>query len=365
MLYLNMPIKISPLTITAEQRRTLETWIRALNTPQIIALRSKIVILAADGLSNVKIAQDLKVSRPTVILWRKRFLNDGPEALTTTLPGRGRRVTYSAEKVQSIIEATTQTKPPAATHWSTRSMAKAQGISKATVQRIWNAHGLQPHRSQTFKLSTDRKFTEKLTDVVGLYLNPPDKAIILCVDEKSQIQALQRTQPGLPIKKGRCGTMTHDYKRHGTTTLFAALNTLDGRVIGECMAKHRHQEFLRFLRRLDKEYPGKMPLHLILDNYGTHKQPKVKLWLEKHPRFNLHFTPTSSSWLNMVERWFREITEKRIRRDSFESVPQLIAAIEEYLAITNVNPKPFVWHKSAQTILDKVAKCKSVYETLH
>jgi hypothetical protein len=284
-------------------------------------------------------------------------LEGGPEALTTILPGRGRPVTYSAEKVQSIVEATTQTKPPAATHWSTRSMAKAQGVSKATIQRIWNAHGLQPHRTERFKLSTDRNFTEKLTDVVGLYLNPPDKAIVLCVDEKSQIQALQRTQPGR--------TMTHDYKRHGTTTLFAALNILDGRVIGECMAKHRHQEFLRFLRRLDKEFPGKIPLHLIVDNYGTHKQPKVKQWLEKHPRFTLHFTPTSSSWLNLVERWFREITDKRIRRDSFESVPELIAAIEEYLSVTNANPKPFVWHKSAQTILDKVARCKAVYETLH
>lgn len=365
MVLLVMPIKISPLPITTEQKQTLEAWIRALNTPQVIALRSKIVLLAADGLSNVKIAQDLKVSRPTVILWRERFLNGGPEALTTTLPGRGRRVTYSADKVQSIVEATTQTKPPAATHWSTRSMAKAQGVSKATIQRIWNSHGLKPHISRTFKLSTDPNFTEKLTDVVGLYLNPPDKAIVLCVDEKSQIQALQRTQPGLPIKKGRCGTMTHDYKRHGTTTLFTALNTLDGRVIGECMAKHRHQEFLRFLRRIDKEYPGKVPLHLILDNYGTHKQPKVKQWLEKHPRFNLHFTPTSSSWLNLVERWFREITEKRIRRDSFESVPELIKAIEEYMSITNSDPKPFVWHKTAQQILDKLAKCKVVYETLH
>jgi transposase len=360
-----MPIKISPLPITSEQRQTLQTWIRALNTPQIIALRAKIILLAADGLANLKIARDLNVSRPTVILWRKRFLKGGTEALTTILPGRGRRVTYSAQKVQSIVEATTQTKPPDATHWSTRSMAKAQGVSKATIQRIWNAHGLQPHRNEQFKLSTDCHFSEKLTDVVGLYLNPPDKAIVLCVDEKSQIQALQRIQPGLPIKKGRCGTMTHDYKRHGTTSLFAALNTLDGRVIGECMAKHRHQEFLRFLRRLDKEYPGKTPLRLIVDNYGTHKQPKVKQWLEKHPRFNLHFTPTSSSWLNLVERWFREITEKRIRRDSFESVPELIAVIEEYLSITNSNPKPFVWHKSAQTIIDKVAKCKSDYEALH
>jgi len=259
MLNLNMPIKISPLTIIAEQKRTLETWIRAQNTPQIVSLRSKIILLAADGLSNTKVAQELNTSRTTVILWRQRFAEGGTEALTKILPGRGHPVTYTAKKVQSIIEATTQTKPPAATHWSTRSMAKAQGVSKATVQRIWSAHGLQPHRSQTFKLSTDRKFTEKLTDVVGLYLNPPDKAIVLCVDEKSQIQALQRTQPGLPMKKGRCGTMTHDYKRHGTTTLFAALNTLDGRVIGECMAKHRHQEFLRFLRRLDKEYPGKTP----------------------------------------------------------------------------------------------------------
>jgi transposase len=351
--------------MTAEQRLTLETWIRALNTPQSIAQRAKIILQAVDGLSNVQIARELNVSRPTVILWRERFKAGGTEALTTVLPGRGRPITYSVEKVRSIVEATTQTKPPAATHWSTRSMAKAQGVSKATVQRIWNAHGLQPHRTRSFKLSTDRKFSEKLTDVVGLYLNPPDKAIVLCVDEKSQIQALQRTQPGLPIKKGRCGTMTHDYKRHGTTTLFAALNTLDGRVIGECMAKHRHQEFLRFLRRLDKEYPEKTPLHLIVDNYGTHKQPKVQQWLEKHPRFSLHFTPTSSSWLNLVERWFREITEKRIRRDSFESVPELIAAIEEYLAVTNANPKPFVWHKSAQTILDKIARCKAVYETLH
>lgn len=360
-----MPKISSPLTITPEQRRTLETWMRAHNTPQSIALRAKIVLLAADGLSNVNIARETKVSRSTVILWRERFPEGGPDALTKILPGRGHPITYTAEKVQSIVEATTQMKPPAATHWSTRSMAKAQGVSKDTVQRIWNAHGLQPHRTERFKLSTDRRFTEKLTDVVGLYLNPPDKAIVLCVDEKSQIQALQRTQPGLPMKKGRCGTMTHDYKRHGTTTLFAALNTLDGRVIGECMSKHRHQEFLRFLRRLDREFPKEMPLHLIVDNYGTHKQPKVKLWLEKHPRFTLHFTPTSSSWLNLVERWFREITEKRIRRESFESVPELIKAIEDYMSITNADPKPFLWHKTAQEILDKLAKCKVVYETLH
>jgi len=286
-------------------------------------------------------------------------------ALTQIAPGRGRRVTYGAERVNQIVQATTQTKPPGATHWSTRTMAKAQGLSKATVQRIWSAHGLQPHRIQRFKLSKDRRFTEKLTDVVGLYLNPPDKALVLCVDEKSQIQALQRTQPGLLMKKGRRGTMTHDYKRHGTTTLFAALNLLDGRVIGECMPRHRHQEFLRFLRRLDRDFPKDLDLHLIVDNYGTHKQPKVKQWLARHPRFELHFIPTSSSWLNLVERWFRELTEKRIRRGSFLSVPELVAAIEEYTAASNADPKPFVWHASAQAILDKISKCKSVYETLH
>ena len=243
-------------------------------------------------------------------------------------------------------------------------MAKAQGVSKATIQRIWYAHGLQPHRTRRFKLSKDSHFTEKLTDVVGLYLNPPDKAIVLCVDEKSQIQALQRTQPGLPMKKGRCGTMTHDYKRHGITTLFAALNLLDGRVIGQCLPRHRHQEFLRFLRQLDREFPKDVPLHLVLDNYGTHTQPKVKEWLGRHPRFRLHFTPTSSSWLNLVERWFRDLTENCVRRGSFDSVPQLIDAINAYLTASNTDPKPFVWHASVQTILYKLAHCKAVYETL-
>ena len=360
-----MPKSISPLTVSFEQRRTLETWIRAHNTPQSIAHRAKIVLLAAEGLSNVRVAREAGISRSTVILWRKRFLQGGHEAIATILPGRGRPVTYTTAQVQRIVEATTQTKPLGATHWSTRSMARAQGVSKATVQRIWFAHGLQPHRTKRFKLSSDRRFTEKLTDVVGLYFNPPDKAIVLCVDEKSQIQALQRTQPGLPMKKGRCGTMTHDYKRHGTTTLFAALNVLDGRVIGECMAKHRHQEFLRFLRRLDREFPKGTSLHLIVDNYGTHKQPRVKVWLEKHPRFTLHFTPTSSSWLNLVERWFRDLTEKRVRRGSFESAAELIAAIEDYMVASNADPKPFVWHKSAQAILDKLARCKAIYETLH
>ena len=332
--------------------------------PQSVVLRAKIALRAADGVANTRTARELDCGLPTVLLWRRRFAEGGPAALTEIAPGRGRKATYDADRVKAVVEATTRTKPQGATHWSTRTMARAQGISKDTVHRIWVAHGLQPHLTKRFKLSRDKRFTEKLTDVVGLYLNPPDKAIVLCVDEKSQIQALQRTQPGLPMKKGRCGTMTHDYKRHGTTTLFAALNVLEGRVIGECMAKHRHQEFLRFLRRLDREFPGDTPLHLIVDNYGTHKQARVKAWLERHPRFTLHFTPTSSSWLNLVERWFREITEKRIRRGSFDSVPELIAAIDEYLAASNADPRPFVWHASVESILNKIAKCKVVYETL-
>ena len=244
-------------------------------------------------------------------------------------------------------------------------MAQAQGVSHATVQRIWDAHGLQPHRTRTFKLSRDKRFVEKLIDVVGLYLNPPDKAIVLCVDEKSQIQALDRTQPGLPLKKGRCGTMTHDYKRHGTTTLFAALHVAEGRVIGQCLPRHTNQDFLKFLRRLDREFPRSLTLHLIVDNYGTHTHPNVTTWLAAHPRFVLHFTPTSASWLNLVERWFRELTTKRIRRGVFHSVDDLVAAIETYLRETNKDPKPLVWTASVETILEKIARCKATFETLH
>ena len=244
-------------------------------------------------------------------------------------------------------------------------MARVQDVSAATVQRIWDAHGLQPHRVETFKLSTDPRFTEKLTDVVGLYLNPPDKAIVLCVDEKSQIQALDRTQPGLPMKRGRAGTMTHDYKRNGTTTLFAALDLLEGKVIGTCLPRHRHQEFLRFLRQLDRAFTRDLDLHLIVDNYGTHTHPKVQAWLARHRRFHLHFTPTSASWLNLVERWFREITQKRIRRGVFRGVPDLISAIDDYLTIYNADPKPFVWTASVDSILRKVGRCKAILETLH
>ena len=353
------------LHLPSEQRELLQVWVEARNTPQKVAFRARVIVMASEGHANRDIARTLRTSRPTVLLWRQRFATRGPQGLLEDAPGRGRKVQISSAKVRAIVEATLHTRPPAATHWSVRSMARAQGISPATVQRIWDAHGLEPHRVKTFKLSRDKRFVEKLTDVVGLYLNPPDKALVLCVDEKSQIQALDRTQPGLPMKRGRCGTMTHDYKRNGTTTLFAALNVLEGTVIGHCMPRHRHQEFLKFLRHLQRETPASLDLHLILDNYGTHKHPVIQNWLSKHPRFHLHFTPTSSSWLNLVERWFRELTQKRIRRGSFPSVRELVAAIREYLEYNNQQPRPFVWKASAEQILQKVARCKAIYETLH
>jgi transposase len=354
-----------PVALAPSQRQTLETWLRAPSTPQSVAARARIILLASEGLSNHEIARRTGASRPTVLLWRDRFAAGGPAALTVIEPGRGRKASISAETERMIIEATLRTKPKGATHWSCRTMARAEGVSSATVQRIWSAHGLQPHRVKTFKLSTDPRFVEKLTDVVGLYLNPPDKAVVLCVDEKSQIQALDRTQPGLPMKKGRAGTMTHDYKRNGTTTLFAALNVLEGTVIGQCLPRHRHQEFLRFLRQLDREFPADLDLHLIVDNYGTHRHPAVRRWLVGRPRFHLHFTPTSASWLNLVERWFRELTTKRIRRGTFPSTRALIIAIREFLDATNSDPKPFVWTATANSIVKKVHRGKAVLETLH
>jgi len=351
--------------MTEAQRKTLQAWVSARTSPQRTVLRARICLLAAEGMPNRLIAQNLKTSRPTVLQWRQRFEERGPEGLSEDAPHGLSSRALSPEKVQAIVEATLHTTPPDATHWSTRTLAQVMGVSNATVARIWDAHGLQPHRVESFKLSKDKCFVEKLTDVVGVYMNPPDKAVVLCVDEKSQIQALDRTQQGLPMKKGRCGTMTHDYKRNGTTCLFAALNVLEGKVIGSCYPKHRNIEFRKFLRRIDRETPKDLAIHMILDNYGTHNHPMVKAWLEKHPRFHCHFTPTSSSWLNLVERWFGELTRKRIRRGVFRSVTELVSAIEEFIRINNENPKPFIWTKKVDAILEKIAHCKAVTVTPH
>jgi transposase len=353
------------LTIDENQRKRLRFLANSGKTPQKVALRARIVLLASEGVPNHAIAARLGTTRPTVLLWRARFRQRGTPGLLKDAPRPGRKKAVTPEVVRRVVEATLHTTPRGATHWSTRTLAQAQGLSHMTAQRIWKQHGLQPHRVETFKLSRDPHFVEKLRDVVGLYLDPPDRALVLSVDEKSQIQALERTQPGLPLKRGRCGTLTHDYKRHGTTTLYAALCLLDGRVIGQCLPRHRSQEFLRFLRTLDQQTPAALDLHLIVDNYGTHKSPPVKRWLKRHPRFHLHFTPTGGSWLNLVERWFREITQKRIRRGSFTSVKELLAAIQEYLDEYNRAPKRFVWTKSADMILAKVERCKAALVTQH
>ena len=318
--------------------------------------RARVLLLAADGVSNSEISEVVGVSRPTVLAWRDQFEEEGLIEFGVVAKGRGPKPSISEEKVAEIVELTLHSKPKGQTHWSCRSMADKVGVSPASVQRIWSARGLKPHLVKTFKLSNDQRFEDKLVDVVGLYLNPPEQAVVLCMDEKSQIQAQDRTQPSLPMKKGRAGTMTHDYKRHGTTTLFAALNVLTGTVIGRCLPRHRNTEFLKFLRTIDREVPKGLQVHMILDNYATHKHPNVKKWLDGHPRFHLHFTPTSSSWLNLVERWFREITDKAIRRGVFHSVNELITAIEEYLKANNDNPKPFVWTATTEQILAKVAR---------
>src|SRR5713101_2212663 len=340
----------------------LQQWTAAHGTPQQVALRCRIVLAAAAGDSDVTIAKRLAVNRNTVILWRKRFGDEGLDGLWDIAPGRGRKPTYQIDKIAGIVDATLQTKPAGMTHWSCRTMAQSQGVSKSTVNNIWRAHNLQPHRTKTFKLSRDPKFLEKMTDVIGLYLNPPQQAIVLCVDEKSQIQALDRTQPGLPIKKGRCGTMTHDYKRNGTATLFAAMNTLDGTVISMCDDRHRHQEWLKFLRVIDDVTPNGQQIHLIADNYATHKHPKVQKWLARHPRFHVYFTPTSSSWLNMVERFFRDLTQNRLRRGIFRDIEELIMAIGDYIDKHNDNPKPFVWTAKASDILEKVKRARKTLD---
>jgi len=359
-----MPNTPEAIKLARAEREQLQQWESAQGTPQQVALRCRIILGALAGQDNVSIAAELGVSRPTVLLWRQRVREQGIGQVWEIAPGRGRKPQYDQAMRDRIIKATLQSKPKGMTHWSCRLMAAAQEVSSSTVNRLWQLHNLKPHLSGTFKLSRDAKFLEKLTDVVGLYLNPPHKALVLCLDEKSQIQALDRTQPGLPLKKGRCGTMTHDYKRNGTTTLFAALNILDGKVIGECHQRHRHQEWLRFLRRLDREFPEDLKLHLVMDNYGTHKTPLVRAWLKKHPRFVCHFVPTSSSWLNLVERWFRELSEKAIKRGSFVSVPDLQQAIEGFMQAWNENPKPFIWTATVGDIIEKIERARLKMEQI-
>jgi len=357
-----MPRKSLSVVLSEPEILRLEQWIRAGSTPQQVVLRARIILCASQGRSDQQIARELKVQRRTVALWRHRVREQGIGCVWEIAPGRGRKALYRQAQVARIVQTTLQTKPKGSTHWSTRTLARDQGVSKNTIHRIWQERQLKPHLTKSFKLSRDPKFLEKLTDVVGVYLTPPQNAVVLCVDEKSQIQALDRTQPGLPLKPGRCGTFTHDYKRNGTTTLFAALQMVEGRVIGECYPRHRHQEFLRFLQRLNAEFPETTALHLILDNYGTHGHERVRRWLAKHRRFVLHFIPTSSSWLNLVERWFEELSEKAVRRGAFRSVADLEHAIREFMQAWNANPTPFVWTATVESILEKLARCRRRWE---
>jgi transposase len=353
------------VTITLEDRARLERLIADRNSPAKVMWRARIVLATAEGKAVKVIAREAGITKPTVWRWQRRFAEAGVDGLLrdkTRPPGRK---PLGAKIKAAVLAKTTTETPPAATHWSVRTMAKAMGISRTSVQRIWAEAGLKPHLLRRFKISTDPQFEEKVTDVVGLYLNPPDRALVLCVDEKSQIQALDRTQPGLPLKKGRAATMTHDYKRHGTTTLFAALDVKSGLVIGECQARHRAKEFIRFLKRIDRIVRKHIDVHLVLDNYGTHKTAEVKAWLARHPRFHLHFTPTSASWLNLVERFFAEITMKRIRRGAFNSVAQLEGAIDDYLMRHNADPKPFAWTKPTDDILARERRALEKLRALH
>jgi transposase len=350
--------------LTEDERATLANWALSRTMPTRQTLRARIVLAAAEGRANQAIADELGLHRDTVALWRRRFTAQRVAGIEHDAPGRGRKATKRRHWAKTIVKVTLETTPPNATHWSQRTLAEHLGIDKSMVERVWREHNLKPHRVKTFKLSRDPHFIEKLVDVVGLYLNPPDHALVLCCDEKSQIQALDRTQPGLPLKKGRCGTMTHDYVRHGTTTLFSALEVLEGRVIGMCQPRHRHQEWLKFLKRIDAQTPAELDLHLILDNYATHKHPQVQAWLTRHPRFHVHFIPTSSSWLNLVERFFREIITKRLRRGVFRSVEALEHAIDEYLAGHNAAPRPFVWSAQLHELLPKIIRAHETLDTL-
>lgn len=352
------------IVLSDPEQVTLNRWARSQISSVRLARRARIVLLAAEDKTNKQIAEQMKIRPNTVCRWRRRFADLRCAGIERDAPRGGRLPRQRAQQARRIIEATTQTRPKNGTHWSTRTLAAHLGTSVSMVQRVWKANGLQPHRSRTFKVSNDPHFVEKMIDVVGLYVDPPEHALVLCCDEKSQIQALDRTQPSLPMKPGRCGTMTHDYKRHGTTTLFAALDTMEGKLIGKCMARHRHQEWIKFLKLIDQQTPADLDLHLIVDNYATHKHPAVKSWVKRHPRFHMHFTPTSSSWLNLVERWFRDLTQKRIRRGTFDSVTELIEAIMNYIEGHNQDAKPFVWTASVERILEKVRRARAVIDNL-
>ena len=352
------------ITLLDEERITLERWSRGRSTPARLVLRAKIVLAAAQGRENKDIAADLGCTRRTVGEWRIRFAEFRLKGIEKDAPRGGRTPKTRARFEAEIIRMTIQEIPPNATQWSTRSLAKALGCHASLIQRVWKDNGLQPHRTKPFKSSNDPQFVEKLVDVVGLYLDPPDRALVLSCDQKSQIQALDRTQKSLPMFPGRLKTLTHDYRRHGTTTLFAAIELAEGKIIADCMPRNRHQEWLKFLKKIDAETPPDLDLHLIVDNYATHKHPKVKSWLKRHPRFHIHFTPTSSSWLNVIERWFRDITVNRIRNGVFKSVEQLEQAIRDYVAHHNANPKTFVWTKKAEDILEKVKRARASLDNI-
>jgi len=352
------------IVLTDEERATLERWARGRRTPARLMERAKMVLMAAQGMRNRDIAEAMGVDSHKVGRWRGRFAEQGLAGVEKDAPRSGRTPTRRKQLAQQIVERTTQSRPKNATHWSVRTLAEAMGISPSMVHRVWRANQLKPHLWRTFKLSNDPHFVEKLQDVVGLYLDPPEHALVLSADEKSQIQALDRTQPSLPIYPGRCGTLTHDYKRNGTTTLFAALEMAEGKLIGQCMPRHRHQEWIQFLKLIDRETAPDLDLHLIVDNYSTHKHPKVTQWLARHPRFHIHFIPTSSSWLNLIERWFRDLTVERIRRGAFRSVAQLIQAIMDYIDGHNQDPHSFVWTAKAEDILAKVARARKILDNV-
>lgn len=353
------------LVLSSEERDKLRQWTRRATIAQRLALRARIVLLCSEGKNNQEVAKEARTTPQTVSKWRKRFVRGRLEALVDEpRPGAPRTITDA--QVEEVVTRTLESTPKGATHWSTRSMARDRGLSQSAVSRIWRTFALQPHRSKTFKLSTDPFFVEKVRDIVGLYLNPPEHAVVLSVDEKSQVQALDRTQPLLPLAPGHLERHSHDYVRHGTTSLFAALEVSTGRVIGECHRQHRHQEFLRFLKKVAAAVAPDLEVHLIMDNYGTHKTPKVKRWLLQRPHWHVHFTPTSGSWLNLVERFFGEITQKRIRRGVFRSLAELEQAIREYLEVHNENPKPFTWTASADQVLGKIGRlCKKINDSGH